>query len=39
VDSSFLADFPKDVKDWLPAPPETKDKAPEMKGAGPEAKK
>lgn len=39
VDSSFLADFPKDVKDWLPAPPETKDKAPELKGAGPEAKK
>ena len=24
VDSSFLADLPKDAKDWLPAPPEDK---------------
>ncbi|OGD22926.1 MAG: hypothetical protein A2W03_03165 [Candidatus Aminicenantes bacterium RBG_16_63_16] len=24
VDSSFLADFPKDAKDWLPAAPEAK---------------
>jgi flagellar basal body-associated protein FliL len=38
VDSSFLADFPKEIKDWLPAPPEPK-KAEEKKTAAPEVKK
>lgn len=39
VDSSLLADFPKDAKDWLPAPPEEKKKGPEKKASEPEAKK
>ena len=32
VDSSFLADLPKEAKDWQPAPPEEK-KPEEEKGS------